>query len=64
MGFKDKLEKIIDYLPNNERQTMLFSATLDPKIINDISLLALNKPEIIEIHSDEKFQNINNKIIK
>ncbi|MFO8069126.1 MAG: DEAD/DEAH box helicase [Alkalibacterium sp.] len=31
MGFIDQVEDIIDYLPN-ERQTMLFSATMPPKI--------------------------------
>jgi superfamily II DNA/RNA helicase len=47
MGFSDDILKIINYLPQN-RQTILFSATMPPKI-RQFSMKILNKPEEISI---------------
>lgn len=47
MGFYDDIVKIINYLPK-ERQTVLFSATMPPKI-RTLATKILNKPEEINI---------------
>jgi superfamily II DNA/RNA helicase len=47
MGFSDDILKIITYLPA-QRQTILFSATMPPKI-RQFSMKILNKPEEISI---------------
>jgi ATP-dependent RNA helicase RhlE len=47
MGFSDDIIKIVNYLPQ-DRQTVLFSATMPPKI-RQFSMKILNKPEEISI---------------
>lgn len=47
MGFSDDILKIVNYLPK-ERQTILFSATMPPKI-RQFSMKILQKPEEISI---------------
>ena len=47
MGFYDDIMKIINYLPKN-RQTLLFSATMPPKI-NTLAKRILTNPELINI---------------
>jgi ATP-dependent RNA helicase RhlE len=47
MGFYDDIVKIINYLPR-ERQTVLFSATMPPKI-RTLATKILNKPKEINI---------------
>jgi len=47
MGFYDDIVKIINYLPK-ERQTVLFSATMPPKI-RTLATKILNKPKEINI---------------
>ena len=47
MGFSDDVLKIVNYLPQ-KRQTILFSATMPPKI-RQFSMKILNKPEEISI---------------
>ncbi len=47
MGFSDDILKIVNYLPKN-RQTVLFSATMPPKI-RQFSMKFLNQPEEISI---------------
>ena len=47
MGFYDDIMKIINYLPKR-RQTLLFSATMPPKI-NTLAKRILNNPELINI---------------
>lgn len=47
MGFHDDINRIINYLPK-ERQTLLFSATMPPKI-RMLANKILNKPEQINI---------------
>jgi superfamily II DNA/RNA helicase len=47
MGFSDDILKIVNYLPQT-RQTILFSATMPPKI-RQFSMKILNKPEEISI---------------
>jgi superfamily II DNA/RNA helicase len=47
MGFSDDLNKIISFLPK-QRQTLLFSATMPPKI-RDLARKILHEPEQINI---------------
>ncbi|MDF2158020.1 DEAD/DEAH box helicase [Algoriphagus sp. CAU 1675] len=47
MGFSDDILKIVNYLPK-KRQTVLFSATMPPKI-RQFSMKILNQPEEISI---------------
>lgn len=47
MGFSDDLQKIINYLPKS-RQTLMFSATMPPKI-RELAKKILNEPEQINI---------------
>ncbi len=47
MGFSDDILKIVNYLPK-DRQTVLFSATMPPKI-RQFSMKFLNKPEEISL---------------
>ena len=47
MGFSDDILTIVNYLPK-QRQTVLFSATMPPKI-RQFSMKLLNKPEEISI---------------
>ncbi|GAA0879608.1 DEAD/DEAH box helicase [Algoriphagus jejuensis] len=47
MGFSDDILKIVNYLPQN-RQTILFSATMPPKI-RQFSMKFLNRPEEISL---------------
>ena len=62
MGFKDELESILTNLPK-ERQTLLFSATIPPAIL-DISKKYLNDPEKIEIEPEKMtLDNIEQKYI-
>jgi ATP-dependent RNA helicase DDX18/HAS1 len=49
IGFEEELKEILQMLPE-ERQTLLFSATLTPKVENLVTL-SLNNPEYINIKS-------------
>ena len=51
MGFRDDIELILKKVPQ-ERQTMLFSATL-PQPIIDISKRFMNKPEFVKVQYAE-----------
>jgi len=57
MGFIDDVEHIIKAC-NYHRQTLLFSATLKQRGLNDIIIGALNKPEslILDSHKDKHSQ--------
>lgn len=52
MGFWEALQTILKYIPE-ERQTMLFSATLT-KDIHQLTKLSLRRPEMILLHSVNK----------
>jgi len=52
MGFSAQLNSILDYIPSEGRQTMLFSAT-QTKSVRDLARLSLNKPEYISVHEQE-----------
>ncbi len=56
MGFNEDITKIIGYL-NKERQTLLFSATMPPKI-RSLSKSILNDPEEISISISKPNENI------
>ena len=51
LGFKEELGQILKLLPA-KRQNLLFSATLDVKIV-DLKHLILHEPEVIEISEEE-----------
>lgn len=52
MGFYDDIIDIFSYLPN-ERQTLLFSATMD-KRIKELSLKLLNNPEFVAVTKEKE----------
>ena len=51
MGFSATLDAILDNLPSNERQTLLFSAT-QTKSVKDLARLSLIDPEYISVHKE------------
>ena len=51
MGFKEQLEAIISKLPQKDRVTLLFSATM-PEEVKTLSQMYMKNPESIEIESD------------
>lgn len=53
MGFRDQLVRILSYLPDGPRQTLLFSAT-QTRDVSDLATLSLHKPEYIGVHDKEK----------
>lgn len=57
MGFYDDIIRIINYLPKN-RQTLLFSATMPPKI-RTLANTILNNPEQISIAISKPAEGIN-----
>ncbi len=57
MGFFDDIMRIISYLPK-ERQTMLFSATMPPKI-ETLASKILNKPQKINLSISKPAAGIN-----
>jgi superfamily II DNA/RNA helicase len=57
MGFYDDIVRIINYLPKN-RQTLMFSATMPPKI-RTLANTILNNPEQISISISKPAEGIN-----
>jgi len=53
MGFRDQLLRILEYLPNEDRQTLLFSAT-QTRDVSNIAALSLKKPEYLGVYDKEK----------
>lgn len=60
MGFYDDIMKIVGYLPKN-RQTVMFSATMPPKIRTLASKL-LNEPESINIALSKPAEGIDQQV--
>lgn len=56
MGFLEDLEKIVKYLPK-KRQTMMFSATMPPKI-RHLAKAILNQPEEINIATSKPAEGV------
>jgi len=56
MGFLEDLEKIVKHLPK-ERQTMMFSATMPPKI-RQLAKSILNNPEEINIATSKPAEGV------
>lgn len=52
MGFREDIEHILQQMPREERQTLLFSATMSPEILN-IARNYQNKPEQVRIARSE-----------
>lgn len=53
MGFRQQLVRILEYLPTEQRQTLLFSAT-QTRDVNNLATLSLTKPEYLGVHDKEK----------
>jgi len=53
MGFRDQLLKILEYVPTEGRQTLLFSAT-QTRDISKLATLSLRNPEYLGVHDKEK----------
>lgn len=62
MGFVKEITELMSFLPK-ERQTLLFSATLDPKV-EDIARRFLNAPVKISVKSGPTSQNVDQDIIR
>ncbi len=58
LGFKEEMQKIFELLPT-QRQSMLFSATLNEKL-RSIKRVILSKPEVIEIKEMEDEEQLIN----
>ena len=64
LGFKDAILEIITLMKNNQnRQTLLFSATLNPKII-DLGKHTLKNPVKIKMLESALLKNLKQKIIR
>lgn len=64
LGFKDAIMEILEVIKNNpNRQTMLFSATLNPKII-DLGKHALINPIKVKIAQSAILTNLNQSICR
>jgi ATP-dependent RNA helicase DeaD len=61
MGFLDSVREIFEYIPQN-RQTLLFSATM-PDAIKDLAQNILYNPEYISVVSEDE-STTNNKIVQ
>ncbi len=64
LGFKDAIIEIINLMKNNQnRQTLLFSATLNPKII-DLGKHTLKNPVKIKMAESAVLKNLKQKILR
>lgn len=61
MGFLDDIEKIISFLPK-ERQTLLFSATMPPKI-RSLAKKILRQPKEISLSISKPAEGVNQNVI-
>lgn len=62
MGFLKDIEKIVSHLPRDNRQTMMFSATLAPKLEN-LAQQILQQPQKIEANeANTVVENINEQL--
>ncbi len=74
MGFSEDIERIISYIPKQNRQTLLFSATMPPKIKNLAQKILINPQEIalsiskpaagVSQHVYLAFDNQKNELLK
>lgn len=53
LGFREQLVRVLDYLPDEERQTLLFSAT-QTRDVSSLATLSLRTPEYLGVHDKEK----------
>jgi superfamily II DNA/RNA helicase len=60
MGFYEDIMKIVGYLPK-QRQTVMFSATMPPKI-RSLAATLLNEPESISLAISKPAEGINQQI--
>ncbi|UZJ54818.1 hypothetical protein CBS101457_004138 [Exobasidium rhododendri] len=51
MGFENTLDAILENIPNNGRQTLLFSATQTKKV-KDLARLSLSSPEYVAVNEE------------
>lgn len=52
MGFQNTIDAILENLPKQGRQTLLFSAT-QTKRVKDLARLSLSSPEYVAVHDEE-----------
>ncbi len=63
MGFYDDIMRIINALPKQNRQTLLFSATMPPKI-RQLAKKILNKPEQINIALSQPAKGVKQSVYR
>ena len=51
MGFKQTVDAIVEHLPREKRQTMMFSAT-QTKRVSDLARLSLTNPQFVSVDED------------
>lgn len=56
MGFKDQLNEILHKLPTENRQTLLFSATLPASLV-EFARAGLQNPILIRLDTDSKLSD-------
>ena len=56
MGFKDQLNEILHKLPTENRQTLLFSATLPASLV-EFARAGLQNPLLIRLDTDSKLSD-------
>jgi ATP-dependent RNA helicase DDX54/DBP10 len=56
MGFKDQLNEILHKLPTDNRQTLLFSATLPASLV-EFARAGLQNPSLIRLDTDSKLSD-------
>ena len=61
MGFYDDIQKIISFLPEKKRQTLMFSATMPPKI-NKLAKSILNNPFEIKIAISKPAEGVTQEV--
>ena len=63
LGFKDSILELISYCAKENRQTLLFSATLNPKVI-DLEKNALRDPFKVKINPVSTVENLSHKLVR
>jgi len=53
MGFREQLLRLLEYIPKEDRQTLLFSAT-QTRDVKHLATLSLRQPEYLGVHDKEK----------
>ncbi len=62
MGFVKEITELMSFLPR-ERQTLLFSATIDPKV-EGIAFQFMNNPQKVSVKNGSTSQNVEQNVIR